>query len=67
VIQEQKGAVQVNIENDFVQPVHELLLKEFGKYFGSDLEVQVNYQVARSDFTKKRKDFVSLLDPARQL
>jgi phenylacetate-CoA ligase len=66
VIQEQKGAVLVNIENDFVQPVHELLLKEFGKYFGSDLEVQVTYQVPRSDFTRKRKDFVSLLDPARQ-
>jgi len=59
VVQDNKGAIDLFIENEFNEKHHLLLLNEFKKYFDDDISINVKYNAVRNDYNKKRKDFIS--------
>ncbi|MFI4919927.1 MAG: phenylacetate--CoA ligase family protein [Legionellales bacterium] len=59
VVQNEKGTIDVYIENGFNTKHHGLMLKEFNKYFKNDVEINVQYNVERRDYSSKKKDFIS--------
>jgi len=61
VVQESAGKAVCYIEQTPALANLELIRKEFEKYFGDDLDVDLVTGHVRSDFTSKRKDFISKL------
>jgi len=60
-IQDNKGQLVVHIESLLQNHERDLLMKEFSKYFQSDLDVELIEGSKRQDFTAKKKDFITNL------
>jgi phenylacetate-CoA ligase len=59
VVQEVKGRILVYIESKLSEPDAHKLRLEFRKYFADDLEIEISDGIARSNFSAKKKDFIS--------
>jgi phenylacetate-CoA ligase len=61
VVQEEKGTLNVYIENELSLEKRQLLTKEFIKYFDSDVNLSIFDKANLISTTKKKKDFISNL------
>ncbi|UFS69137.1 hypothetical protein LPW11_14685 [Geomonas sp. RF6] len=59
VVQDTKGKVVAYLEKKLEPAETSLIQGEFRKYFSDDLEVVIQDDCQRSDFSGKRKDFIS--------
>lgn len=61
VVQNKKGALEVYIEENFSSVSLDLIKGEFKKYFLDDIDIVVCFGFKRSDYSHKRKDFISYI------
>jgi len=60
-IQNIKGVIELHTERSISIQVKSIIQKEFEKYFGNDVRVNILENTKRTNFTSKEKDFISYI------